>query len=942
MTAEDREETIKRIQDILIASRRLGGFSTNEIRFILKYLKEQNVKLREDNPRRGALHEYSRTLERLPNLVPTVTKADVVPKLDDRVARESRMAIELWREAECLALRPHTFDALKQLPELRQIIAHTAVRIITHSTGGVEQLAGVIAPQQHDRICVQDKLELTQDETCLMEHLAPALRLILAAEVAAGMLCPGQPPPPDTPEHASALRLFLASAHCHVVAEMKSKSSSSSKSPPTAFDTPGSFVKQQEAAASVPEVEQAEDVVNVLLQQIFDQSSSGSSRLTCHTGNGANELLAAQTGQRPAAQQFQQLAWQAVLASGGWSAAVEMVNIMMMHCMTEPRLRRAAQAEAFLASSRGAGGGWQSQGHDEASCKGLMKVLRHHGLSQLGQRDALRLLAADRAVLNVVTKYFVDLWYGQGLVDETLASGVWRDCWLKEQQSGHHGLRHKALLGASGGSSGSGGSPSSFSSPAVSWTDPFMWRRLLWQLLGKLNPAAQGFYATRLMACPHCSHKEVWEEIHASLCRSLWSPPDANLVQLQLSSLIDEHNNTDRAARVRSYAQVLNEAYLKDQAPCRVLMAQQVLLGLSPLHHSVLPAPETAGLCPSSFKLYATGFALRQLSDAPRLQANTKDTEVEMVMALAAHYFDLQTTIVGNCLLQALLDADARRGPPGLQSAASAATAHRKQQFQKLVQGLPTVVNTPSLIVLERMIQGPPSLLATAQSSSRGWIASDSALQGVQGRVCDHLKTICDDRKYPEAEQQDEEFEGLRVRTVRSGTVYDLFDSDNTDATQLLLHGPVPVGALLPQEAWWEHQQQLLGASLCGACSPTIAKDQEVPCPECMVTVYCSKQCLLKDTENHQALCSELRSAQQRYAASAAGRHLELLLLVPEVGEPPLFANNKAGLEGLLNTLISPDELSTQCMKLIKLLHSDGSSSEDIPAEIISLELGVD
>jgi hypothetical protein len=31
-------------------------------------------------------------------------------------------------------------------------------------------------------------------------------------------------------------------------------------------------------------------------------------------------------------------------------------------------------------------------------------------------------------------------------------------------------------------------------------------------------------------------------------------------------------------------------------------MAQQVLLGLSPLHHCVLPAPETAGLCPSSFK----------------------------------------------------------------------------------------------------------------------------------------------------------------------------------------------------------------------------------------------------------------------------------------------------------------------------------------------------
>lgn len=52
----------------------------------------------------------------------------------------------------------------------------------------------------------------------------------------------------------------------------------------------------------------------------------------------------------------------------------------------------------------------------------------------------------------------------------------------------------------------------------------------------------------------------------------------------------------------------------------------------------------------------------------------------------------------------------------------------------------------------------------------------------------------------------------------------------------------------------------------------------------------------------------------QRYAASAAGRDLELLLLVPEVGEPPLFTNNKAGLQGLRNTIISPEELSAQCV----------------------------
>lgn len=43
----------------------------------------------------------------------------------------------------------------------------------------------------------------------------------------------------------------------------------------------------------------------------------------------------------------------------------------------------------------------------------------------------------------------------------------------------------------------------------------------------------------------------------------MWSPPGAHLGQLQLSSIIDAHDNMNRAAKVRSYAQVLNEAYLK-------------------------------------------------------------------------------------------------------------------------------------------------------------------------------------------------------------------------------------------------------------------------------------------------------------------------------------------------------------------------------------------
>jgi hypothetical protein len=42
----------------------------------------------------------------------------------------------------------------------------------------------------------------------------------------------------------------------------------------------------------------------------------------------------------------------------------------------------------------------------------------------------------------------------------------------------------------------------------VHYADPFMWRRLLWQLLGKLSPEAQAFYAQHLAACPHCPDEQ--------------------------------------------------------------------------------------------------------------------------------------------------------------------------------------------------------------------------------------------------------------------------------------------------------------------------------------------------------------------------------------------------------------------------------------------------
>jgi hypothetical protein len=127
-----------------------------------------------------------------------------------------------WREAECLAFSPHTFSRLKQLPELRQIISHTCLDAL-HAAAGrmtqhlVEYAADDFEKQHDERDRWQDyepydldtddvddthlsrrvaphtlyRLHQNQKDASLLQHLAPGLRLCLAAEVAVGLLCQG-------------------------------------------------------------------------------------------------------------------------------------------------------------------------------------------------------------------------------------------------------------------------------------------------------------------------------------------------------------------------------------------------------------------------------------------------------------------------------------------------------------------------------------------------------------------------------------------------------------------------------------------------------------------------------------------------------------------------------------------------------------------------------
>jgi hypothetical protein len=119
-----------------------------------------------------------------------------------------------WREAEALLFAPHTMARLKQLLELQQLISCTAIEAVTaagapphHAQLVASAASRVAAPARYagsagvlqemkqpsggSQELQQYKELVLGDEAQLLDTLSPHMRLTLAADVAAGMLCPG-------------------------------------------------------------------------------------------------------------------------------------------------------------------------------------------------------------------------------------------------------------------------------------------------------------------------------------------------------------------------------------------------------------------------------------------------------------------------------------------------------------------------------------------------------------------------------------------------------------------------------------------------------------------------------------------------------------------------------------------------------------------------------
>jgi hypothetical protein len=78
-------------------------------------------------------------------------------------------------------------------------------------------------------------------------------------------------------------------------------------------------------------------------------------------------------------------------------------------------------------------------------------------------------------------------------------------------------------------------------------------------------------------------------------------------------------SNRERRITILQYARALNRSFIQGYCPGTVVLAQQLLLALSPLHAQLLPRPETAFLCPSSFRPAVGKALMAEITSRPLL-----------------------------------------------------------------------------------------------------------------------------------------------------------------------------------------------------------------------------------------------------------------------------------------------------------------------------------
>jgi hypothetical protein len=177
-------------------------------------------------------------------------------------------------------------------------------------------------------------------------------------------------------------------------------------------------------------------------------------------------------------------------------------------------------------------------------------------------------------------------------------------------------LSSSAAAAAAGGEAGG-----LYGNLPVPWSDPCLMRRLLWELLGKLKPAAQQWFKYHGHVCPHRRDVKIWQFVVMSLARHIWSPPgtwDAAYEQQYNDELalllplngrepkqnLPQKSRLEEETAARSgYAKALNVGFARQgsNAQTAAVLSLQVLLSLDPHGARVQPKPELLFYTPAGF-----------------------------------------------------------------------------------------------------------------------------------------------------------------------------------------------------------------------------------------------------------------------------------------------------------------------------------------------------
>jgi hypothetical protein len=185
----------------------------------------------------------------------------------------------------------------------------------------------------------------------------------------------------------------------------------------------------------------------------------------------------------------------------------------------------------------------------------------------------------------------------------------------------------------------SSGSPKAstglYDSFPVHWSDPYLMRRLLWDLLGRVKPTAQAWFRQHAFMCPHRGLLDEWRDVALSLARHLWGPPGewddsceesvALLLPLRVrepTRLRDGAAAAEDAAIRGQYAQRLSAAYAQQGPDGQVaaVLSLQALLSLDPHGARVQPRPELLFYTPAGFHAAVAKTLMQALQPVPQNQ----------------------------------------------------------------------------------------------------------------------------------------------------------------------------------------------------------------------------------------------------------------------------------------------------------------------------------